>query len=44
MSFIPLRDSITPDDFFVQIRKYTSHFDLISSDLCAKVLAAPIAP
>jgi hypothetical protein len=36
--------AVSDDDAFVQIQKYTSHFELLSSDLCARVLAAPSAP
>jgi hypothetical protein len=44
LSFMPLKASVSEDDVFLQIQKYTSHFDLLSSDRCAKVLSAPTAP
>lgn len=44
LSFMPLKASVTEDDVFLQIQKYTSHFDLLSSDRCAKVLSMPTAP
>ena len=44
LSIILLKSSVCEDDVFIQIQKYTSNFDLISSDQCAKVLAMPIAP
>lgn len=43
LSLMPTRASVSEDDYFLQIQKYTSHFDLISSDQCAKVLSAPTA-
>jgi hypothetical protein len=42
LSLMVMKPSITEDDVFVQIQKYTSHFDVISGDQCAKVLAMPI--
>jgi hypothetical protein len=44
LSIMPTKASISEDDVFTNIQKYTSHFDLISSDLCLKVLSAPTAP
>lgn len=44
LSFIPLKASVSEENVFLQIQKYTSSFDLLSSDRCAKVLAIPIAP
>jgi hypothetical protein len=44
LSFMPLKASVSEDDVFLQIMKYTSHFDLVSSDRCAEVLSAPTAP
>jgi hypothetical protein len=43
-SVMPSKGSVADDDLFLQIQKYTSHFNLLSSELCAKVLAAPTAP
>lgn len=44
LSLMPTKASVSEDDFFLQIQKYTSHFDLLSSDQCAKVLSMPTAP
>jgi hypothetical protein len=44
LSVILTKDSATEEDAFLQIQKYTSHFDLMSSDRCAKVLSMPTAP
>jgi hypothetical protein len=44
LSFSPLKASVSKDDVFLQIQKYTSYFDSISSDQCAKVLSMPVAP
>ena len=43
LSFMPLKASVSEDDVFLQIQKYTSHFDLLSAERCAKALAAPTA-
>jgi hypothetical protein len=43
LSFMPSKESVSEDDIFLEIQKYTSSFDLVSSNLCAKVLAAPSA-
>jgi hypothetical protein len=44
LSFMPLKASVSEDDVFLQIQKYTSSFDVLSSDRCAKMLSMPIAP
>jgi hypothetical protein len=44
LSLMPTKTSVSEDDVFLQIQKYTSHFDLISSDQCSKVLSTPTAP
>ena len=44
LSIMLLKPSVTQDDVFLQLQKYTSYFDLISGDQCAKVLSAPSAP
>jgi hypothetical protein len=44
LSIMLRESSVSEDDVFLQIRKYTSYFDLLSSDRCAKVLALPSAP
>jgi hypothetical protein len=44
LSLMPTKASVSEDDFFLQIQKYTSHFDVMSSDQCAKVLSMPTAP
>ena len=43
LSLMVMKPSVTEDDVFLQIQKYTSHFDTISSEQCEKVLAMPIA-
>jgi hypothetical protein len=44
LSVMLTKPSVSEDEAFRQIEKYTSHFDVMSSDLCAKVLSAPSAP
>jgi len=44
LSIMLVKPSVTEDDAFLQIHKYTSYFDLISSEQCAKVLNMPAAP
>jgi hypothetical protein len=44
LSLMLVKPSVTEDDVFLQLQKYTSYFDLISSDQCAKVLSMPAAP
>ena len=44
LSLMPLKASVSEDDVFLQLRKYTSYFDVMSSDQCAKVLSMPSAP
>ena len=44
LSIMLIKPSVSEADAFHQIEEYTSHFDVMSSDLCAKVLAAPSAP
>ncbi len=39
-----LKPSVSEDDVFLQIQKYTSKFDLLSSNQCATVLSMPAAP
>jgi hypothetical protein len=43
LSIMLLKPSVTEDDVFLQLQKYTGNFDLISSDRCAKVLSMPVA-
>jgi hypothetical protein len=43
LSIMPRKESVSEDQFFLQIQKYTSHFDLVSSDQCSRVLSAPTA-
>jgi hypothetical protein len=43
LSIMLVKPSAKEDDVFLQLQKYTSHFGLISSDLCARVLSAPTA-
>ncbi len=44
LSFMPLKESISEDDVFLQIQKYTSNFDVLSSERCAILLSMPTAP
>ncbi len=44
LSVMLLNASTPEDEVFLQIQKYTSKFDLLSGDRCAKVLSMPIAP
>ena len=44
LSFMPLKQSVSEDDVFLQIQKYTSNFDMLSSERCAKVLSMPTPP
>lgn len=44
LSLMPSTQPVSEEDIFLQIQKYTSHFDLLSSERCAKVLSAPTAP
>jgi len=44
LSLMPLKASVSKDDVLLQIQKYTSHFDLLSSDQCKQVLSMPSAP
>lgn len=43
LSVMVLKASTSEDDVFVEIQKYTSHFDMLSSDQCARVLSTPSA-
>jgi len=43
LSLMPLKTSVSEDDVLLQIQKYTSFFDLLSSKQCAQVLAMPSA-
>jgi len=44
LSIMLTKASVTEDDIFLQLQKYTSYFDLMTSDQCAKVLSMPSAP
>lgn len=44
LSIIVRRASVTEDDIWNQIQKYTSRFDMLSSKQCAQVLSMPSAP
>jgi hypothetical protein len=44
LSLMTLKASVSEDDVFLQIHKYTSHFDLLSSHQCKQVLSMPSAP
>lgn len=41
LSIMLNKPSVTESDVFLQLQKYTSHFDGLSAERCAKVLAAP---
>jgi hypothetical protein len=41
LSVMPLKASLTEDDVFLQIRTYTSRFDMLTSNQCARALSAP---
>jgi len=43
LSVMPLKASVSEDDVFLQIQKYTSNFDLLSSAQCGQVLSMPSA-
>lgn len=42
LSIMVLKPTVSEDDVFRQLEEYTGHFELITSELCAKVLAAPL--
>jgi hypothetical protein len=44
LSIMLTKESVSEEDVFLQIQKYTSHFDSLPADRCAKVLSAPTAP
>jgi hypothetical protein len=44
LSVMLIKPSVSEDDVFHQLREYTSHFDTLSGDQCARVLAMPTAP
>jgi len=44
LSIMIIKPSVSEDDVFRQLREYTSHFDTLSGDQCAQVLAMPSAP
>ena len=44
LSIMLIKPSVSEDDVFQQLREYTSHFDTLSGDQCAQVLAMPSAP
>jgi hypothetical protein len=41
LSLMPSKSPVSEKAFFAQIEKYTSHFDVLTAEQCAKVLAAP---
>lgn len=43
LSIMLIKPSVSEDDVFRQLREYTSHFDTLSGDQCAKVLSMPTA-
>jgi hypothetical protein len=44
LSVMPGKGSVSDNDLFLQVQNYTSHFEVLSSDRCAKVLSLPSAP
>lgn len=44
LSLMPMKESVSEGDVFLQLQKYTSRFDLLSSDKCAHVLSMPSVP
>jgi len=44
LSIMLIKPSVSEDDVFRQLREYTSHFDTLSGNKCAQVLAMPTAP
>jgi hypothetical protein len=44
LSIMLVKAPVSEDDVFRQLREYTSHFDTLSGDKCAQVLAMPNAP
>jgi hypothetical protein len=44
LSIMLTKPSVSEGDVFHQLREYTSHFDALSGDKCAQVLATPSTP
>lgn len=44
LSIMLIKPTVSEEDVFRQLREYTSHFDTLSGDKCAQVLAMPSAP
>jgi hypothetical protein len=44
LSIMLIKPSVSEDDVFRELREYTSHFDTLSGNKCAQVLAMPSAP
>ena len=44
LSLMPLKASVSEDTVWLQIQKYTSHFDSLSNTQCKQVLSMPSAP
>jgi hypothetical protein len=44
LSIMLIKPSVSEEDVFRQLQEYTSHFDTLSNDKCAQVLAMPTAP
>ena len=44
LSIMLIKPSVSENDVFRQLREYTSHFDTLSGEKCAQVLAMPPAP
>lgn len=43
LSIMLIKPSVSEEDVFRQLREYTSHFDTLSGEQCAQVLAMPTA-
>jgi hypothetical protein len=44
LSLMPVKASVSDDDLWLQIQKYTSHFDSLTSGQCKQVLSMPSSP
>ena len=44
LSIMLINPSVSEEDVFRQLREYTSHFETLSGERCARVLALPSAP
>ncbi len=44
LSIMVLKPSVTEDNVFLQLEKYTGNFKMISNEQCAKVVSMPVTP